>query len=1105
MLRIFLLLCFSAAVSLYGQSRPDLAPEQTTSLDDVCFYTQEGTGELRKVCVGTLKNLFGVRSINIGYVPGLTGNPIADRNTIAQDPNGDVWLLDADGKGKKLSLTGPAGSDGIDGQSAYEIAVANGYVGDEVSWLASLEGDQGIDGNDGTDGVGISDVTLNADSTLTFDFTDASTYTTPLRIVGRDGSFKESSVFVSAKFYGAKGDSVTNDKDAVLDAIAVADSLGSRFVYFPRGDYVLTGFTRSMQRQVILVGEGRVVDGEYGVDIHSLLSNDDYQLINSIPQSQLVALNEAISLTGTAKVTLAGTSISGENQGSGALDSYGHAIKRALIAAYGPGVIQFKFRGIGGEQVLDFAGIRQPNSFPSWFVPTTEKWYQVVLNENPDLLFMGFVMNDIGFDPATAAAYVSVVDSIQQHSKVPGIVFVTAPPPSFDTSFNVIETNTELAQESRNTTSAFLHDFARANNFGLIDFNRAGTIARDGKDYRHTVSDGPYGFPTQQLENGPNQPWILPATYNGFSLKFNVDAARLNPNTEGRSGGYFTVRLGAFNNDFLWLENTGSNFRIRLYSQASPTSSLSIDQIPGAPLTGVNTYRVTKKNNVLQLQINSQVVWERQDYYAGGSGLFQPQVYIYNGTSSEAIIVNQIEYYKHLPKRYLPTLTDDEFWGISDGTSTDFKPVFGGNGKNHPGHLSQEQVYSKSVEATIFTYVPSASSSDDQTSSEVPTETNVSEPNVQLALEARPTQLELDPQFSANSTSDRSRANHTGTQPVSSITGIQLSIAGKNLLISNGVGVNLDPLAPWNRSGTLIHYANNAVFGSDQLSGFSGRLVGIYSGSGNTRFLLKNAASGQDAGDGYELGYTTSLVAEYNNREGAGHSFLGGNVNFSNNIILPAGYLSPGTSAQGIRFTSNYVDVWNASASGTVQRWGNLGGFVSMRINADNTFNLYNAGRGISTSSNQTHIGLSTRLFSFTDDGVLDFPATITDPTPFSGGMAYNSSTGRYIVGSNTLDTVAFVSDFDLSSTTISATTTISTTSEMVFVSASTGNVTINLPPASLWAGKQIRIKRTDASANTVNVDASGPEEIDGASAVGLSSLQTVNLTSDGSSIWIIN
>jgi len=52
----------------------------------------------------------------------------------------------------QTGATGPAGSDGDDGLSAYQVAVANGFVGTEPQWLASLVGSQGIAGQDGQDG-----------------------------------------------------------------------------------------------------------------------------------------------------------------------------------------------------------------------------------------------------------------------------------------------------------------------------------------------------------------------------------------------------------------------------------------------------------------------------------------------------------------------------------------------------------------------------------------------------------------------------------------------------------------------------------------------------------------------------------------------------------------------------------------------------------------------------------------------------------------------------------------------------------------------------------------------------------------------------------------
>lgn len=51
---------------------------------------------------------------------------------------------------------GIPGVNGVDGASAYEVAVANGFVGTEADWLASLEGPQGEQGPPGEGGGGSS-------------------------------------------------------------------------------------------------------------------------------------------------------------------------------------------------------------------------------------------------------------------------------------------------------------------------------------------------------------------------------------------------------------------------------------------------------------------------------------------------------------------------------------------------------------------------------------------------------------------------------------------------------------------------------------------------------------------------------------------------------------------------------------------------------------------------------------------------------------------------------------------------------------------------------------------------------------------------------------
>ena len=57
--------------------------------------------------------------------------------------------ITGDAPDQTLNLVLPEGEDGHDGPSAYDVAVANGFVGDQTAWLASLKGDPGDPGADG--------------------------------------------------------------------------------------------------------------------------------------------------------------------------------------------------------------------------------------------------------------------------------------------------------------------------------------------------------------------------------------------------------------------------------------------------------------------------------------------------------------------------------------------------------------------------------------------------------------------------------------------------------------------------------------------------------------------------------------------------------------------------------------------------------------------------------------------------------------------------------------------------------------------------------------------------------------------------------------------
>jgi hypothetical protein len=77
---------------------------------------------------------------------GADGLPGAKGDT---GPKGDVGPKGADGLQGPIGHQGLQGERGRDGKSAYEVAVANGFVGNQAQWLWSLRGSDGARGRDG--------------------------------------------------------------------------------------------------------------------------------------------------------------------------------------------------------------------------------------------------------------------------------------------------------------------------------------------------------------------------------------------------------------------------------------------------------------------------------------------------------------------------------------------------------------------------------------------------------------------------------------------------------------------------------------------------------------------------------------------------------------------------------------------------------------------------------------------------------------------------------------------------------------------------------------------------------------------------------------------
>ena len=111
-------------------------------------------------------------------------------STGVEPVEGSTWNLiaakGADGADGVDGTNGTNGSAGADGASAYEVAVANGFVGTEAEWLDSLRGADGADGS--TTLAGLTDVdTAGADNDTYLGFDTASSLWIPKTVAAGGG------------------------------------------------------------------------------------------------------------------------------------------------------------------------------------------------------------------------------------------------------------------------------------------------------------------------------------------------------------------------------------------------------------------------------------------------------------------------------------------------------------------------------------------------------------------------------------------------------------------------------------------------------------------------------------------------------------------------------------------------------------------------------------------------------------------------------------------------------------------------------------------------------------------------------------------------------
>lgn len=295
----------------------------------------------------------------------------------------------------------------------------------------------------------------------------------------------------------------------------------------------------------------------------------------------------------------------------------------------------------------------------------------------------------------------------------------------------------------------------------------------------------------------------------------------------------------------------------------------------------------------------------------------------------------------------------------------------------------------------------------------------------------------------------------------------------------------------------------DSIVASMELAGGSFTLT---NGSGTT-------ASGSAVNLGGALTGNVSITSDQTHNVVFGSTTYANAINnfqvfTDNNISLATGDVVGGTTERTVfDFSKSLVQLGHITAGSVINQYTlnsgghsfTIGGSVKFRVTSGIEINTGSDATGDTYYRNSG--GFFTRLPAGTNGHVLTLAAGIPS---WAAPVVSDGDKGDITVSSS--GTVWKV-DFDVSSVTTTTHNETATSGEkIILVDAATagGTVTVNLPTA-VGNRAKIHIKKTDAGANTIIIDGSGGETIDGSVTFPIYfQYQSLTLVSNGTNWFII-
>jgi hypothetical protein len=222
---------------------------------------------------------------------------------------------------------------------------------------------------------------------------------------------------------------------------------------------------------------------------------------------------------------------------------------------------------------------------------------------------------------------------------------------------------------------------------------------------------------------------------------------------------------------------------------------------------------------------------------------------------------------------------------------------------------------------------------------------------------------------------------------------------------------------------------------------------------------------------------------------GAGNSIVGGRCHTIadglNNVVIGGGFRNT-VSGDGSGILGGIINTANAESSFIVGT-----GITSTVFNHTHVNNL-------TTLGNITASAGTVSASAFIGDGSQLTNLPTQDPFPYTGDAIIS---GSLTISGSLLNTgTVSINDTD-------SPYTLTGTQQFVLIDPSGGDVTVNMPDAATYPGREIRFKLTQAAgANTVTLQRQGADTIDGATTYTDLDIQyeSISTVSDGSTGWFI-